>query len=292
VVTTSARLRAFVELAETGSVRAAATRLFVTEASVSASITALARDVGVPLVEKHGRGVRLTTAGQAYARYARTILGLHDEALAAARGESCAETGLIRLAAATTAGEHLLPNLLATFRAAHPKVDIRLHVSPRDEVWRMLGHHEVDLVMAGRPPAQLSSCVRAIRENTLVVVGAPEVAAGFSPERATWLLREDGSGTRATCLGLLATLESQPPTLTLGSNGAVVAGAVAGLGVTLVSRDAVRTQCRDGQLVELAVPGTPMDRPWHVVTHAEITPSIGLLLTELLADRRWHRPTR
>ena len=46
-VTTTARLRALVELADTGSVRAAATRLFVTEASVSAAVTALARDVGV-----------------------------------------------------------------------------------------------------------------------------------------------------------------------------------------------------------------------------------------------------
>lgn len=289
-MTTSARLRALVELADTGSVRAAAVRLFVTEASVSAAITALARDVGVPLVEKHGRGVQLTVAGLVYARYARTILGLHAEALAAARGEDSPETGLIRLAAATTAGEHLLPNLLATFRAAHPKVDMRLHVAPRNQVWRMLEHHEVDLVMAGRPPAQLRLSVRAVRANTLVVVGAPELAADFSPESATWLLREDGSGTRATCVGLLATLENQPPTLTLGSNGAVVAAAVTGLGVTLVSRDAVQALSHGGQLVELAVPGTPLDRPWHAVTHAKVTPTINLFLKELLLDGHWRRP--
>lgn len=291
-MTTSARLRALVELADTGSVRAAAARLFVTEASVSAAITALARDVGVQLVEKHGRGIGLTEAGQVYARYARTILGLHDEALAAARGENSPETGLIRLAAATTAGEHLLPTLLATFRAAHPKMDMRLHVAPRDQVWQMLAHHEVDLVMAGRPPQGLHASIRATRANTLIVVGSAEVAREFDPESATWLLREGGSGTRETCLGLLATLESQPASLTLGSNGAVIAGAVSGLGVTLVSRDAVQADLSSGTLVELPVPGTPLDRPWHAVTHAELTPSIALFLDELLLDQRWLPPSR
>jgi DNA-binding transcriptional LysR family regulator len=288
-VTTTARLRALVELADTGSVRAAATRLFVTEASVSAAVTALARDVGVPLVEKNGRGIRLTESGQVYARYARTILGLQDEALAAARGEKSPETGLVRLAAATTASDRLLPDLLAAFRVAHPGIDLRLHVAPRDEVWKMLEHHEVDLAMAGRPPEQLSLTIRATRANTLVVVGSPGHLADFSPGLATWLLREEGSGTRATCLGLLAALDVGPPTLTLGSNGAVVAGAVAGLGVTLVSRDAVREECRGGRLVELPMNGTPLERPWHAVTHAELTPSVGLFLTQLTRDGSWRR---
>jgi DNA-binding transcriptional LysR family regulator len=154
----------------------------------------------------------------------------------------------------------------------------------------MLEHHEVDLVMAGRPPERLRACVRAVRANTLVVVGSPDVLPGFSTETATWLLREEGSGTRETCLGLLSTLENRPPTLTVGSNGAVVAAAMTGLGVTLVSRDAVETQCRTGRLVELAVPGTPLDRPWHAVTHAELTPVIALFLTELLLDSRWRAP--
>ena len=192
-------------------------------------------------------------------------------------------------AAATTAGDRLLPDLLATFRVAHPGIDLRLHVAPRDEVWKMLEHHEVDLAMAGRPPEQLSLTIRATRANTLVVVGSPGHLADFSPGLATWLLREEGSGTRATCLGLLAALDVGPPTLTLGSNGAVVAGAVAGLGVTLVSCDAVREECRVGRLVELPMNGTPLDRPWHAVTHAELTPSVGLFLTQLTRDGSWRR---
>jgi Bacterial regulatory helix-turn-helix protein, lysR family len=69
-----ARLRALVTVADGGSVREAARRLTVTESAVSAALSALAREVRVPLVEREGRGVRLTASGRAYAGYARTIL--------------------------------------------------------------------------------------------------------------------------------------------------------------------------------------------------------------------------
>ncbi|WP_279578953.1 LysR substrate-binding domain-containing protein [Fodinicola feengrottensis] len=235
-------------------------------------------------MEKQGRGIRLTAAGQVYARYARTILGTYEQALAAARSQHCSETGMVRIGAATTAGEHILPHLLASFRVAYPRVEIGLEVARRSQVWEMLEHRETDLAVAGRPPRRLPVRTRAVRTNDLVVVGSPAVAEKFVAEEATWLLREDGSGTRAACLELLTTLDRMPGVLTLGSNGAAVAAAVAGLGVTLVSRDAVRVRCAAAELVELPMAGTPMNRPWHVVTHVEISPTTRLMLRHLLAD--------
>jgi LysR family transcriptional regulator, low CO2-responsive transcriptional regulator len=292
-MTTEARLRAFAAVAETGSVRAAAQRLVVTESAVSAAVAALTRDVGTPLLERQGRGLRLTSAGRTYAGYARTILGLHEEALAAARGD--AYGGPMRLAAVTTAGEHVLPAVLASFRDRHPGVELRLEVGTREHVWGLLAAHEADLVIAGRAPASLPVTVRAVRPNALVVVGAPEVAADFGLGRTTWLMREAGSGTRETCEALLAALDAEPPTLTLGSNGAVVAGAAAGLGVTLVSRDAVRALLASGQVTEVPVPQTPMRRPWHAVTYPRAPAAAEVLVAHLLTQDspvRWRRPPR
>jgi DNA-binding transcriptional LysR family regulator len=296
-MTTEARLRAFVAVAETGSVRAAAQRLVVTESAVSAAVSALTRDVGVPLLERQGRGLRLTASGQTYAGYARTILGLHAEALAAAHGEANPGHGQVRLAAVTTAGEHVLPVVLASFRAEHPGIALGLEVGTREHVWGLLAAHEADLVIAGRAPAALGAVVRAVRHNALIVVGSPVVAGGFDLERTTWLMREAGSGTRETCEALLASLDVEPPALTLGSNGAVVAGAAAGLGVTLVSRDAVRGLLAAGDVVEVAVPQTPMRRPWHAVTQARATAATEVLVAHLLAqegppENRWHLPAR
>lgn len=292
-MTTNARLRALVELADTGSVRGAAERLVVTESAISSALSSLSSDVGVSLVDRHGRGVRLTAAGHRYTEYARTILGLHDEAIIAARGEADAERGAIRFAAVTTAGELLIPALLASFRAAHPDVVFKLHVASRTAVWPMLVRHEVDVVVAGRPPVGLAQVrTQAVSPNTLVVVGPPAQEQCFDPLRATWLLRESGSGTRATTAMLLEELEIAPPQMTLGSHGAVVAAAVAGLGVTLVSRQAVQRELDASALIELRVPGTPLDRPWHIVTQLSCTGATDLLIKHMTAHRELGWQTR
>jgi len=285
-VTTNARLRALVELANTGSVRGAAARLVVTESAISSAVSCLSTEVGVALIDRNGRGVRLTPAGLRYTEYARLILGLHDEAIRSARGEADPEKGSIRLAAVTTAGELLIPALLASFRAEHPGIVCKLEVASRTSIWPMLSRHETDLVVAGRPPPGLPQIqIQAVASNTLVVVGRPNGTHPFEPSEATWLLRESGSGTRATTALLLEQLEISPSQMTLGSHGAVVAAAVAGLGVTLVSRHAVRRELDSGVLVEFPVPGTPLDRPWHIVTHSPCVGSTELLVRHVVARR-------
>ena len=292
-MSTVARLRALVAVADSGSVREAARRLTVTEPAVSAALAALAREVKAPLVERDGRGLRLTPAGDAYATYARRILGLHEEALAAARSGTDAGRGLVRVAAVPTAGEHLLPTTLASFLAAHPQVDLRLEVAPSDRTWAMFEAHEADLVIGGRPPMHAADAViRATRPNLLVVVAAPAVAQSFDPAATRWLKREPGSATRVHGETLLATLDAAPPTLTLGSTGAVIAGAIAGLGATLAPREAVRRHLESGELVEVPVPGTPLRRPWRAVTHEVVPAAAAMLISHLIKHGDWRAPAR
>ncbi|NKZ04540.1 LysR family transcriptional regulator [Actinomadura latina] len=284
---TEARLRTFVALADTGSVRAAARRLYVTESAVSAAVAALTRDLGVALVQRVGRGLRLTPAGAVYAGYARQVLGLLEEGRAAARGAADPGRGPLRLAAVTTAADQILPELLASFRTRWPDVELALEVGPRRQVWSSLAAHEADLVLAGRPPAEVAATVLARRPNELVVVGAPGLADGFAPARTPWVMREPGSGTRATADAYLTEHEVAPPRLVLGSNGAVIAGAAAGLGVALVSRDAVGAELDAGRLVVVDAPGMPLDRPWHAVGGAAPTPTTLLFVRHLLDAPGW-----
>ena len=277
---TPARLQSFLAIVDSGSARAAATRLHVTESAVSASLAALHHEVGVSLFERQGRGLRLTEAGSIFAGYARQILGLMDESVAAARTSVAAEAGRVRLGAVTTAGEYLVPGLLAGFRAAYPAVDVTLEVGVRDDILSRLADHHLDVVVAGRPLAGKGIRVRAKRTNSLVVVAAPEYDVPL--EEATWLLREPGSGTRATTLTLLESLGITPPTLSLGSHGAVISSAVLGLGVTLVSTDAITRQVADGALVHRTAAGTPLARPWHVLTGGTPTASTELFVQHVV----------
>jgi len=273
------RMRTFLAVADTGSVRAAAASLHVTEPAVSTALGQLRRVLGVDLVRREGRGVRLTAAGEVYAGYCRTIMGLLEQAYAAVQ---TAEEGRLRLGAVATASEVVLPPALGAFRRLHPKVELSLVVAPRDQLFDHLRHHEVDLVLGGRPPHGAGFALRATRPNTLIVVGAPGVHADLA--RTTWLMRSRGSGLRDTTLGLLNRLELDPPQLTLGTHGAVVASARSGLGITLVHADAVAGDLDRGDLVQLDVPRTPMARPWVVAT-APVAPSTAELFITHLTDR-------
>ncbi len=267
-------------MADQGSVRGAAVSLSVTESAVSAAVAALQDELGAALVERQGRGLRLTEAGVVYADYARRILGLLDEGASAATQGSDPEAGTLRLGAVTTAGEYLLPSLLASFLARHPRVEVTLEVGVRDRVHELVSTHQLDLVIGGRPPRGQGLVSRGVRPNSLVVVAAPGLRADVAS--TPWLLREPGSGTRATTLGLLDALQVDPPRLALGSHGAVVASATLGLGLALVSEDAVGRQLAAGELVVVPVAGTPLSRPWHAVTGPAPTATTRLFCSHLL----------
>ena len=102
----------------------------------------------------------------------------------------------------------------------------------------------------------------------MVVIATPgdPLSAAASVDLAqladrTWLLREEGSGTRAYNEALLARLDVRPRTLTVGSNGAIKAAVRAGLGVSALSREAVALELDAQLLVTVAVAGLPQ-REW------------------------------
>ncbi len=266
---------------------AAARRLVVSESAVSVALSGLSRDLGVPLVERVGRGVELTPAGTTYVAYARRILGLLEQGAAAATGVGAPGRGRLRLAAVPTAADQLIAPLLASFSGVFPDVELQVDVGSSVEIWDLLAHHEVDLVLAGRPPAVAAGRIAALRDNLLVVVARPSSVPTFAEGEATWLLRERGSGTRATLEALLASRDLEPPRMVLGSNGAVVAAAVAGLGTALVSADAVAAELAAGKLAVVPVEGTPLVRPWHLVTGMTPTPATRLFVEHVLSVPGW-----
>jgi DNA-binding transcriptional LysR family regulator len=293
------QLRSFLAVAESGSVRAAAEELVVTQAAVSASIAALQKSLGVTLVTPDGRGLRLTDAGASYARYARRILGLLDEAGRAAAAAADPERGELRIAAVTTAAEQIVPAILGGFRRRHPQTGVRLEAGNRDHVRSLLDRHQVDLVLGGRPEPAWPVTVHGVRPHELVVVAAPELAGtaegpdGLLPwlARQTWLLREPGSGTRASTDALLADLDITPLTLMVGSNVAIRESAQVGLGVTLLSRDAVAAELAAGKLAEIPVPGTPLHRDWYLVAHpGRLPPAAARLVTHARRAGGFRRP--
>jgi len=309
------QLRTFLAVAEHESVHGAAQELVVTQAAVSASLAALQKALGLALVAPDGRGLRLTDAGRAYAGYVRRIIGLLDEAGLAAAACADPERGELRIAAVTTAAEQVVPGILGGFRRDHPLTGVRLEAGNRDQVRSLLDRHLVDLVVTGRPEPGWEVAIHAVRPHELVVVAAPDLAADGARAagpgdtagpggtagpgdaawlaRQTWLLREPGSGTRASTAALLAELDIAPLALMVGSNGAIRESARVGLGVTLVSRDAVAAELAAGQLAEIGVPGTPLHRDWYLLARREeLPPPASRLVDHVLHTGAFRAPDR
>lgn len=259
----------------TGSVTAAADELVVTQPSISAAVSALSKELGVGLTERVGRTIRPSAAGQAFAPYAADVIGLLEQGRRTALEAADAATRELRIAAVTTAAEHLVPPLMQAFAAGHPDVSLTLDVGNRARVLASVHEHRADVAIGGRPPHGDRLVAVPFAAHEFVLIASPEdpLAKRRSVPVAElgdrwWLLREEGSGTRTLNEQFLASHELRPRLLTLGSNGAIKQAARAGIGVSLQSRVAVELELDAGVLASVRVHEPLPSRRWYALRSA------------------------
>ena len=119
-------LRSFVTGFELGNFARAAERLGRSQSAVSTQLRKLEMQVGQPLVQKSGRTLALTIAGEGLLSYAKRLLDLNDEAVDSLRGADV--EGWARLGLPQDFAESWLPTVLSRFTRAHPKVRVEVHV--------------------------------------------------------------------------------------------------------------------------------------------------------------------
>jgi len=273
------QLSSFLAVAREGSVSAAAEKLYVTQPSISAAVSALSRELGVDLTERVGRGVGLTAAGLAFRPYAADVLGLIEQGKMAAREAADVSMRSLRIVAVATAAEFVVPSLLRAFGGLHPEINLALEVVNRASLFDRVLEHEADVAIAGRPPEDERIAGHAFLDNEIALIAAPgdQLAAAKSvrPEELAnrvWLMREPGSGTRHLVTEFLSEHDLRPQTLTLGSNGAIKEAVRLGLGVSLQSRVAVEHELQDGTLEEIHVRGGLPHRQWYALHSATVPP--------------------
>lgn len=266
------QLAAFNAVARLGSVSRAASELNLTQPAVSIQLKLLEESAGAPLLEREGRGVRLSDAGVLMAGYAARILDFWREAgdeMAAQRGVF---SGTLRVGAVTTA-EYLLPPLLVDFARAHPHVKVKLGVGNRDQIVRMLAGQEIDLAIMGRPPAELKTTSAPFAKHPMAFLAAPShplmakrAITLHDLVDANLLVRERGSGTRTTLerlykeAGVPLRIGSE-----LSSNEAIKQMCAAGFGPAFLSLNTCALELDAKLLAVLPMVGHPLEREWFVM---------------------------
>src|SRR5216117_3527709 len=147
------RMRLLVEIERQGSVSAAAAAIGIGQPSASQHLRLLEAAAGQRLVERAGRGSRLTEAGEvlaARAAQALSSLGAADEELSALAG---LETGTIHLGASTAPGVYLLPDTLGCFRRTYPGVTVEIEIAASDDILKRLLSGRIQLAIVGATTA-------------------------------------------------------------------------------------------------------------------------------------------
>jgi len=266
------QLRVFAEVAKHLSFARAAEAMHLTPPAVTMQIKELEGHVGLPLFERSGRKVALTTAGEYMLVYARKMLATLKDAEDAAARLQQVEAGTLTIGMVSTA-KYFLPRLLSQFQREHTGVDIRLAVGNREQLVNMLHANEVDIAVMGRPPKELATRAEpfaahphvfvAPTDHPLLRVGHPTVE---SLRPYGFIVRERGSGTRAAMEKFLSEGRLEPHIhMEMSSNETIKQAVMAGMGISFLSLHTIGLELEHKLIAVLDVEGTPIVRAWNVV---------------------------
>jgi len=286
-------LRIFAAIVEHGGFTRAATALRLSQPAVSKSLTELERQLQIPLVERGGKGVVLTSAGRTLYARAAELFGVERAAERELRELRGLKRGVLRVAASTTIATYMLPPYLGRFHTRHPNVRIRTMSANTRAVLRALLEFRADVALVEGPVAHPRVDVVPWRSDELVVIAAadhplrahtPVDARRLAEEQ--FLVREPGSGTRVVSEQALAVHGVRiTRSMRVGGTEAIKQAVAAGLGLGIVSRAAAEDQLALGKIAILDVRDLEIRRTLaRIRLRDRPTPAAGRELEMLLTD--------
>ena len=269
------QMRGFEAVVHAGSVSSAARELHLTAPAVSLQLRDLEEAIGVPLLEKSDSGLVPTLAGQQLFELTQQV----QESLLRF-GENVTELkgidhGVVSVGVVSTA-RYFAPMVLAEFMRIYEDIKIQLQVGNRDTTMEKLESMELDFAITGLPPEHFKVKKEFISNHPQIIIAPPDHPLARKSRipltelrGETFLLRETGSGTRAVTDKLFSRCKGLPKSgLEFGSNETIKQAVMAGMGIAVISAHTVAAELKERRLVALDVKGTPINRKWFVVKHA------------------------
>ncbi|MEU4693651.1 LysR family transcriptional regulator [Actinoplanes sp. NPDC023714] len=220
------RLRFLREFEVRGTLGAVATALGYSPSAISQQLAILEREVGATLLEKAGRGVRLTDAGRILASHAVVLLAAADAAAADLAAQTDSVRGTVRASGLQSAARRLLVPAVARLAAPYPGIRAEVREMEVEDALPELRLGSVDLLISdeydGHPrprPAGLRFTLLHTEPLKLVLPAAHPLAAGGGPvpiaalRDEVWAASETGSGHHTMVIGTCRSLGGFDPDL-------------------------------------------------------------------------------
>jgi DNA-binding transcriptional LysR family regulator len=284
------QVRSFVAVAEHEHISRAAASLFLTQSAVTQQIRHFERAIGLQLLERDGRGVRLTDAGRTMAVACRAALRSVQVLEDTAESIKSLQAGSLQLGASPTCATYYLPARLASFAQQHPGIKLGMTVEPSSEINRLVIAGALDCgLIEGEPNPELVAIV--LDHDELILVAARDhplaalrriTAADLSGHR--YLGRGPTWSAERNVRDMIGEAYERSEALNLGHPEYIRAAVLAGLGYAALPRLAVAAELKSGVLKRL--PGPSSRRAIRAIRRrAEGGPALEHFWTLLTATR-------
>ncbi len=279
------QLEIFLHVVETGSFSKAGKAVFLAQASVSERIASLERMVGTKLLDRLGRSVVPTKAGELLYRHAVRLLNMKGAACQEIQDFLGLKRGQLLMGGSTIPGEYILPGVIGSFRREYPQVTVALSIGDSAEIQSRVFEGELELGVIGSQDTQKGLQSEPLWKDELVLA-IPAAHRWASRRTVTFedlrdepfILREPGSGTLKMIGAYFRSrgaegIDSLKVAACFGSSTAVKEGIKAGLGVSILSARAIETELQSGELKTLKIKGLSMMRNFYLIRDQRRNPS-------------------
>ena len=271
------QIEAFIKVVELASFSKAAEELFISQPSVSTYISTLEKELGVTLINRSTKVLSATLAGERFLEQARKMALLKRESVEMLKNLSQDVSGEIRIIASSVPALYLLPQLFAEFRKIYPRIYFTMSQGDTGSVVRGIAAHKGDIGFAGSILGE-KKCDFVEFVNEKLVFIAPNNKSYIESKSYTleellyssdFVAREFGSGTRIQYEKFFSengiVLDRIKTCAVMDSTYSIVNAVASGLGVSIVSKIAVRQMIAQKELLSLKVKTNLPERKIYMV---------------------------
>ncbi|MFK9117763.1 selenium metabolism-associated LysR family transcriptional regulator [Peribacillus frigoritolerans] len=266
-------LKVFVTVIEQKNFSRAGDILNLSQPGVSLHIRNLENELGTKLIYRSPKQVQITEPGKILYRHAKQMLNHYETAKREINEFNNVVSGTMKIGASFTIGEYYLPKVLAEFAAQYPMVDIQIIISNSNDVIQGIRSNKLDIGLIEGETDYNDIDVRPFMNDEMIVVvpldhplSQMDLIEGNMLQNQTWVLREQGSGTRTYSDKLLSSLELNiKKTFIFTSIQGVKEAVMAGLGIALLSRLTVQKELKSNELKTFHLKNEPLIRPFSIV---------------------------
>ncbi len=276
------QLEIFVAISRTDSVSRAAEALSLSQSATSTALSEFERQFDLQLFDRVGKSLRINEAGQQLLPRAVELLDRAKEIENLLHGH--AGFGHLKIGATLTVGNYLATILVARFLQEHPESRIELQVHNTSAIVQQIANHELDLGLiegdCHHPDIEVHQWVA----DELVIFSAPNHPLAHQKKvsleeliNEPWILREKGSGTRATFDRAFHNHHAELKIrLELEHTEAIKRAVESGLGIGCISRLALKDAFRRGSLVPISTPSLDFGRFFYFLWHKQKYQTAGM----------------